>query len=114
VSFIALAPDVFADYLDITAAEAPWWLTGSSGVDLAGASANVNNLRVFESPAVPAGTLVAGDRRAATQYTPRGNPFTVRAVDVADGGMDVGVFGYSAELVNDPLGLVTVAVVPVP
>jgi HK97 family phage prohead protease len=110
VSFIALASDLYAAYLDIPTAAAPWWLTSSSSVDLAGATGNVNNLRVFESPILPAGTVTAGDRRAATQYTPRGNPFTVRAVDLANGGVDVGVFGYSAELVNDPLGIVTVTV----
>jgi hypothetical protein len=111
VSFIALASDLFADYLDIPTSEAPWWLTSSSGVDLAGNTASVNNLRVFESPALLNGSIVAGDRRAVTQYTPRGNPFTVRAVDLANGGIDVGVFGYSAELVNDPLGVVKVSVV---
>jgi hypothetical protein len=110
VSFIALASDLYAAYLDIPTADAPWWLTSSSSVDLAGATGSVNNLRVFESPILPASTVTAGDRRAATQYTPRGNPFTVRAVDLANGGMDVGVFGYSAELVNDPAGIVTVTV----
>jgi len=114
VSFIGIAADLYAQYLAITTAEAPWWLAASSAVDLAGTSASVNNLRIFESPTLPAGTVTAGDRRAATQYTPRGNPFTVRAVDLANGGMDVGVFGYSAELVNDPLGIVTVTVVTVP
>ena len=114
VSYIALASDLFADYLDIPAAEAPWWLTGSSNVDLAGNSGSVNNLSVFESPALLNGSIVAGDRRAVTQYTPRGNPFTIRAVDLAHGGVDVGVFGYSAELVNDPLGVVKVTVTPTP
>jgi len=114
VSFIALASDLFADYLDIPTAQAPWWLTGSSSVDLSGAGATVNNLRIFESPTLPDGTLTAGDKRAATQYTPRGDPFKVRAVDVSDGGIDVGVFGYHAELVNDPLGVVTVTVTAVP
>jgi hypothetical protein len=114
VSFIALASDLFADYLDIPTAEAPWWLAQSSGVDLAGTNASVNNLRIFESPTLPDGTLTAGDKRAATQYTPKGDPFTVRAVDLANGGIDVGVFGYHAELINDPLGIVTVTVTAVP
>jgi hypothetical protein len=77
---------------------------------LSGETATVNNLRIFQNPGAPAGTVIAGDRRAVTQYTPRGNPFEVRAVDIANGGMDVGVFGYSAELVNDPLGIVSVIV----
>lgn len=114
VSFVALASDLFAAYLSITTADAPWWLASTSGVDLAatpnGSTGNVNGIRIFESTALDDSTVVAGDRRAATQYTPRGNPFNVRAVDVADGGIDVGVFGYSAELVNDPLGIVSVTV----
>jgi hypothetical protein len=116
VSFIALASDLFADYLAITTADAPWWLASSSSVDLAaqpsGSTGTVNGLRIFESPALTDSTVVAGDRRAATQYTPRGDPFKVRAVDLANGGIDVGVFGYSAELVNDPLGIVSVTVGP--
>ena len=59
---------------------------------------------------VPAGTVLAGDRRCATQYTPRGNPFTVRAVDLPRGGLDLAVFGYSCEMLNDPLGVVSVEV----
>jgi hypothetical protein len=110
VSYIALAADLFADYLDIPTAEAPWWLTGSSSVSLSGSTANVNDLRVFQSVDLPNGTVVAGDRRAVTHYQPRGNPFTVRAVDLPKGGMDVAVFGYTADLVNDPLGLVSVTV----
>jgi hypothetical protein len=112
VSWIALAADVMAEYLDIPTAEAPWWLAQSSNVDLSGESATVNNLRVFESPALPLGTVTAGDRRAATQYTPSGDPFKVRALEIEHGGIDVGVFGYHAELVNDPLGVVTVTVTP--
>ena len=114
VNWIAIASDLYADYLSITSAEAPWWLASSSSVDLSGASASVNNLSIFESTEVPDGTVLAGDRRAVTQYTPRGNPFTVRAVDLANGGIDAGVFGYSAELVNDPLGIVSVPVATVP
>jgi hypothetical protein len=114
VDYIALAADLFAAYLDIPTSEAPWWLTGSSSVSLSGGTANVNDLRVFESLDVPDGTVVAGDRRAVTHFEPRGNPFTVRAVDLAKGGLDVGVFGYSANLVNSGYGITqaTVTVTP--
>lgn len=113
VSYIALAADLFADYLDIPTADAPWWLSQSSSVSLSGATASVNDLRVFESPDLADGTVLAGDRRAVTHYAPRGNPFTVRAVDLAKGGMDVAVFGYTADLVNDPLGIVSVTASPI-
>jgi len=110
VNWIAIASDLFAQYLSIKSADAPWWLAASSSVDLSGAGATVNNLSIFESIDLDDGTVLAGDRRAVTQYTPRGNPFTVRAVDIANGGIDAAVFGYSAELVNDPLGVVAVTV----
>jgi hypothetical protein len=110
VNWIAIAPDLYAEYLGITTADAPWWLAQSSSVDLSGASASVNNLSVFEGLEIPDGTVIAGDKRAVTQYTPSGNPFTVRAVDLAHGGIDAAVFGYSAEIVNDPLGVVSVTV----
>lgn len=119
VNWVAVASDLWDEFLNIPAAEAPWWLAASSSVDLAGdidanKAANINTFpRVFENPAVPAGTIIAGDRRAATQYTPRGNPFTVRAVDLPRGGLDVAVFGYSCEMVNDNLGIVSVDVTPV-
>jgi hypothetical protein len=114
VSYIAVSADLFGDLLNISAATAPWWLAQSSSVSLAGQTGNVNDLRIFESADLPAGTVVAGDRRAVTHYQPRGNPFTVRAVDLAKGGIDAAVFGYSADLVNDPLGVVKVTVVTVP
>lgn len=116
VNWVAVASDLWDALLSISASDAPWWLASSSSVDLAGdvdanKSASINTFpRIFENPAVPDGTVVAGDRRAATQYTPRGNPFTVRAVDLPRGGLDVAVFGYSGELVNDPLGIVSVTV----
>lgn len=110
-SWIAVAADIYADFLNIKTADAPWWLTGSSSVSLGDQTANINSLpNIFESEEIPDGTIVAGDKRAVTQYTPRGNPFTVRAVDLPKGGLDVAVFGYSAELVNDPKGIVSVTV----
>lgn len=119
VSWVAVASDLYEDFLAIKSADAPWWLASSSSVDIGGGedangSASINSLpRIFESPALDDGTIVAGDKRAVTQYTPRGNPFTVRAVDLPKGGLDVAVFGYSAELVNDPLGIAKVTVGPV-
>ena len=112
VTFIAVAADLYGQWLAMPAAEVPWWLASSSSVNLSGQSSNVNNLNIFESPELPAGTVLAGDRKAVTQYVPRGNPFTVRAIDLAKGGTDVGVFGYSAELVNDARGIVEVTVPP--
>ena len=108
VSWVAVAPDLWSAYRATTSADAPWWLASSSSVNQQDSS--FGGQRIFRSPVVPAGTVIAGDKRAVTQYTPRGNPFQVRALDIANGGLDVGVFGYSAELVNDSRGLQSVTV----
>lgn len=109
-NWIAISDDLFEELMDITADAAPWWLTKAAEISLRDETAAVNGLSIFASPVVPDGTVLAGDRRAVTQYLPSGNPYTVRAVDLAHGGLDVAVFGYSAELVNDPLGIVSVVV----
>ena len=113
VSWVAVAPDLWATYRATNSADAPWWLAGSSSFQGQDAS-TFGGQRIFRSAALDAGTVIAGDKRAVTQYTPRGNPFQVRAVDIANGGMDVGVFGYSAELVNDSRGIQQVSVVVIP
>jgi hypothetical protein len=111
-SFIGLAADIWADYLNLSASEAPWWLSSStaSSLDLTAGTSAAQDLRVFLDPNLPAQHMVGGDRRAVTFYQPRGNPFRVQAVNVPNGGVDIGVFGFSATLVNDSRGLVDVTV----
>lgn len=107
-TWVAVAADLWTAYRATNSADAPWWLASSSSVNRE--DSNFGGQRVFRSAAVPASTVIAGDKRAVTQYTPRGNPFQVRAIDVVNGGIDVGVFGYSAELVNDSRGIQSVIV----
>jgi hypothetical protein len=107
-SFIALASDIWASYLNLSASDAPWWLSSStaSSLDLTAGTSAAQDLRVFLDPNLPAQHMVGGDRRAVTFYQPRGNPFRVQAVNVPNGGVDIGLFGFSATLVNDARGLV--------
>lgn len=111
-SFIALAADIWADYLNLSASDAPWWLSSStsSSLNLTDGTSAAQDLRVFLDPALPDQHMVGGDRRALTFYEPRGNPFRVQAVNVPNGGVDIGIFGFSATLVNDSRGLVDVTV----
>lgn len=111
-SFIALAPDIWSDYLNLSASDAPWWLSSStaSSLNLTDGTSAAQDLRVFLDPNLNDGTMVGGDRRAVTHYSPRGNPFRAQALNIPNGGVDIGVFGFDAVLVNDARGIVAVTV----
>jgi hypothetical protein len=111
-SFVSLSSDLWAGYLNMSASDAPWWLTaGNAGAtNVVDGTSNPLGLNIFVDPTLPAQTVLGGDRRAATHYEPRGNPFRVQAVNIPNGGVDIGVFGFAADLVNDSRGLVAVTV----
>jgi hypothetical protein len=114
VNYLGLSPDLFAELLGGVSASVPWWLQAQGSVSIGGGTANVADLNVFSAPALPAATVLGGDRRAATYFEPSGNPVRVTAVNIPNGGIDLGVFSYSATLVNDPLGIAKSTVVVVP
>jgi hypothetical protein len=77
-------------------------LTGDSGIDS------------FAIVPAPVGTVTAGhvlvvSRDAADVYTLPGSPIRAEAANIANGGLDVGFFGYGALFINDPEGIVDVA-----
>jgi len=114
VNYLGIAPDLFAELLGGTADAVPWWLAAQGSVSIGGGTANVADLNVFSAPALPAGTVLGGDKRAATYYEPSGNPIRVQAVNIPNGGIDLGVFGYSATLINDPAGIASSTVAALP
>ena len=111
-SFIGIASDLWGEYLSLSAADAPWWLnsTSAGSVNLTDGTAAAADLRLFVDTELPAGHMLGGDRRAVTHYEPRGNPFRVQAENLPNGGVDIGVFGFDAVLVNDARGVVDVTV----
>ena len=110
-SFVSMSSDLWAGYLNLSASDAPWWLTAqTANPDVVDGTTTPLGLRIFVDPNLADGTVLAGDRRAATHYEPRGNPFRVQAVNIPNGGVDIGVFGFAADIVNDSRGLVEVTV----
>jgi hypothetical protein len=111
VSWIAIAPDLWSDYLSLTAAEAPWWLSIAAGsVSIKDPSGSVADLSFFVDPTLPAGTVLAGDKRATTHFEAAGSPLRVQAVNIPNGGIDIAVFGYAGDLLTDGKGLVKIVV----
>lgn len=55
------------------------------------------------------GTVLVGDRAAATSYELPGSPIRVSAEDLARGGVDEGFFGYAGVVINEPTALALVS-----
>jgi hypothetical protein len=109
-SFVALASDVWAQYTALTTAQAPWWLASTSSVNLGTGDGNVGGQSVFCDAALPDGTVLAGARQAVTYYSSPGSPLRVQAVNIPNGGIDIAVFLYAGEIINDAAGIVKVTV----
>jgi hypothetical protein len=112
-SAVALAPDVWADLVDSPRSTSPWWLSEQAKLSLGGETANLTDLAVFLGPSLPAGEVLAWDKRAVTTYEASPLPIRVQAVNIPNGGIDLGVFAYSSTIVNDDRGVAMVTVTAV-
>lgn len=57
------------------------------------------------TPSVPAGTIIVGNRNAGEFKELPGSPIRAEVVDMVNGGIDGGVFGYYATLLNMPTAI---------
>jgi len=81
---------------------------------LGGESAKLTDLAVFLGPSLAPGEVLSWDKRAVTTYEASPMPVRVQAVNIPNGGIDLGVFAYSSTIVNDDRGIALVNVVTVP
>lgn len=106
-TFALVGSDLYRDLLLTRAQDLLAFLTGALGLqegDLAGFT-----IRPSAAASLTSKVLV-GAKAAATLYElPGASPVRVDTVNVANGGVQTGVFGYHAELINDALSLALVA-----
>jgi len=116
VASIAVAADVYADLVDSPRDTSPWWLPEQARLALGDETATLTDLTVFMSPDLGDGEVLGWDRRAVTGYEASPLPIRVQAVNIPNGGIDLGVFAYTSTIVNDARGLalVTVGTAPLP
>lgn len=111
LSFITFAADVWAEFVELPADAVPWWLKAQGAINLGTVSGNAGGLSFDVEPSLPAGAILAGDSRAATWYEVN-PPVRVQALNIPNGGVDVGVFGYGGMIVNDARALFRANVTP--
>lgn len=105
-SFVLLGSSAFAELAQVD----PKLLLGGS-IDLGDGSGNLSGLSFGTHSSIPATHVLVGTRNAATFYELGGGaPIRVDAVNVAQGGVDVGAFGYAVTGVHSTNGLAEVTV----
>lgn len=83
----------------------------NSSLNISGNSATGAGFTILPSADLEDGQVLVGARSAATVHELGGGaPIRVEALDVANGGVDAGVFGYLAVNVHDAKGLALVTV----
>jgi len=114
VSFVGVSPDLWATWASATADEVPWWLRDQGVVQFGGSGTgnSAGGVRFFVDAGLGTGTMLAGDGRAATFFEEGSVPIRVEAQNIPNGGYDLGLFGYAAELVNDPTSIWKATVTP--
>lgn len=111
LSFVTFSAAAWQTFVNLPASEVPWWLQRQGEVNLGTVSGNAGGISFSVNPALTGNQVLAGDRRSATFYEVD-PPIRVQALNIPNGGVDVGVFGYGALLVNDPGSLFKATIVP--
>ncbi|MFT3876197.1 MAG: HK97 family phage prohead protease [Propioniciclava sp.] len=101
LNVIAMAPDVWAAFTNLVPDEVPWWLQRQGEINLGTNSGTAGGLKFAVNHGLPAGQVLAFDARAAKLHQPKSGPVKVQALDLAHGGVDLGVYGYYALQVHD-------------
>ena len=104
IDFLAFGTDVWTAFTALTKDQVPWWITNGDGINISKGSADVNGIRLFNDASLGAGQILGGDKRAVTYYEVD-PPIRVNAVDLAHGGLDLGLFGYWSAIVHDERAL---------
>ena len=99
MDFIMVSPDVLSALRGIKTADAPWWLSAQSSVNLRDRSIDLGGVVLASNPSLPAKTVIVGDSRAVDYRESKDIKF--RALDVAHGGVDISFIKFNAVHVSD-------------
>lgn len=107
LSTIQMSADQWLAFAQLKDSEVPWWLRSQGELNLGTTEGTAGKLSFSVNPDLASGTILAADNRAYTPFE-RENLINVQAVNIANGGVDVGVFGYISAIINDPRAVLKV------
>lgn len=96
-TFAIAAPDVYKKMLTVTAQNTPAFASGTFGF--------IFPAFMGMNASIPAGKVLVGHRNAVTVRELAGSPIRAEVANIANGGIDAGVFGYVATEVHMPTAL---------
>jgi phage head maturation protease len=99
VEYVAMAPGLVKELLGVTTMDAPAFFGGSFQLNMTG-DGNMGGVNWFTTPGL-SGTQFLVGQKAAVRWHEFEPPVRVQAVNVANGGIDLGVFGYYATYVRN-------------
>ncbi|AGW42458.1 serine/threonine kinase [Leifsonia xyli subsp. cynodontis DSM 46306] len=106
LDIISMATDQWLAFAALKESEVPWWLRSQGELQLGTTNGTAGGLSFECDPELPSGTILAADSRAYTPYEK--GPIQVEALNIPNGGIDLGVFSYIAAIVNDPRAVLKV------
>jgi HK97 family phage prohead protease len=104
LSFLQVSATLWGEFLGATEAEADWWQRNQGTVNLVDSTAVIGGVSLSVGNNLATRAWLAGDSRAASYYEVD-PPIQVQAQNIPQGGIDLGVFGYAAFLINDATAL---------
>jgi HK97 family phage prohead protease len=111
ISQVGLGSDIWDDFAGLTKDEVPWWLGNGDSINIGETTGTVGGVKFFVDPNLDADEYLAADRRGYTSFE-KNPPVRVNAIDLAHGGVDLGLFGYHDVMVNDARTVLTGTVTP--
>lgn len=100
--FLAMSYDVGVGLIGVPRDAGPAFWDGNVGFGQFLPTTTMGGLSAFVDPNMPANTYLLGHRQGATWYAVPGVPFNLRAINVANLGLDIAVYGYGALGVQFP------------
>jgi hypothetical protein len=108
-TFAIVSKDLYRDLLLTRADDVLAYLNMALGLE----DGTVSSFSIVPGDAtVPADTVIVGAKPAATIYELPGVPIRAEALNIANGGVDTGLFGYMAAGFNDDGALAYVSATP--
>lgn len=106
--FALIGADLYRQLALTTEVDKLAFLNASLGLE----EGSLNGFRIVGAPASQTslnGKVIVGASASTTLYELPGGPIRVDALDVANGGIDAGLYGYYALFTSDKRGIVSVA-----